>query len=483
MSNPPRLLLVLALTLAACARLPTAPSGAAAPSPVQALDLSSGEVYTLHNACSDKVLDVEGGSAADGARVLLQSDSGKPEQQWTVEHLPDGSALLTSALSGKALDVPAFSRADGVGVVQWAVNRGDNQRWQISDLSGGLAKLSPLHAPGQALDVDGASTADGAKVQLWASNDTCAQQWKFVPVRAGPAPTPTARPLLGVYVGNDAQSVRQFEAWLGRPVDAVLGYTSDESWNSPDPGWQIDMQQYLGGTGRPVLWSIPMTPASGGAAAFREAASGARNTLYAAWAQKILAARQNDTGPIYVRTTWELGGEWFPWTQAAKDDPAAFAAGWRQFAAAFHAVSPRFKLVWDFAGDRGPVEQWYPGDAAVDVISQDVYWKPEWAGTDPDAAFSWARTRARGLDWMVAFASAHGKPLAISEWGVPGAAGNTFNGARYIDLMRDWIAGHGVLYATYWNSTADYDGQLSDNDPPAAAAELKKLYLNSAAAR
>jgi Ca2+-binding RTX toxin-like protein len=207
----------------------------------------------------------------------------------------------------------------------------------------------------------------------------------------------------------------------------------------------------------------------------REAAAGQHNGKYTDWANKILASRAGEGDPIYVRTTWELGGEWFPWTAAAKEDPQAYIKAFQQFAASFHDVSPRFKIVWDFVPDRGPVEQWYPGDEAVDVISQDVYWHTQYSGTDPVAAFDRAvNGMSRGLAWVADFAAQHGKPIAISEWGVPG---DGHDGAKYIELMQAWIESHDVAYADYWNSTAAYDGLLSDGGPSATAARLKQMLL------
>lgn len=289
--------------------------------------------------------------------------------------------------------------------------------------------------------------------------------------------------ILGVYVGNEAANVKAFENWLGRAVPAVLGYTGGGEkgdWNAPDPGWQIDMNAYLGGAGRQILWSIPMAPDDGGAAAYREIAAGQHNALYESWAEKILNSRVSDNDPIYVRTTWELGGEWFPWTQAAKDDPRAYRNAFVQFARSFHKVSSRFKLVWDFAADRGPVEQWYPGDQAVDVLSQDVYWNPEYSGVNAEKGFQWARSRSRGLDWMVKFAGKHNKPMALSEWGAPGSNTGELDAARFIQMVSAWIASHNLVYATYWDApeASAYDGKLSDGKPEKAAAELKKFYLS-----
>src|SRR5689334_1201681 len=60
---------------------------------------------------------------------------------------------------------------------------------------------------------------------------------------------------LGVFIGNEPSALAHFESWLGRPVDAVLGYTNGSSWSAADPSWQISSGG-LGGTGREILWSI-----------------------------------------------------------------------------------------------------------------------------------------------------------------------------------------------------------------------------------
>ncbi|MGY4385454.1 hypothetical protein ACVWYN_002494 [Pedobacter sp. UYP24] len=290
--------------------------------------------------------------------------------------------------------------------------------------------------------------------------------------------------ILGVYAGNESASVKSFESWLGRPVQAVLGYTSggkSGDWNRPDPGWQITMKEFLGGSGRRVLWSIPMAPDDGGAAANREIATGKHNELYKTWAAKILLSRAGDKDPIYVRTSWELGGEWFPWTKAAVEDPKAYQEAFAQFALSFHQVSGRFKMVWDFTSDRGPVEQWYPGNEAVDVISQDIYWSPEFSGESAEGALEWARNRSRGLDWMVDFAGKHKKPMAISEWGAPGADSVKLDGAKFIRLFTQWLNTHNIVYSTYWDGTegSGYNGRVSDNKPQATADELKKFYTTA----
>lgn len=290
---------------------------------------------------------------------------------------------------------------------------------------------------------------------------------------------------LGVFVGNLTSEVKQFESWLGKPVGSVLAYTSENDWNNADPGWQIGSQQYLGGSGRRLRWSIPAWPKADGLAQMRRVAGGQEFSRHQGWARACLAQRSGDTDPIYVRTAWELGGEWFPWTQDAKADPEAFKRALNRFYEAFKSVSPRFRTQFDFVPDRmwivddvevGP-EWLYPGDQWIDIISQDVYWHPQYDGNDPVAAFARHNTGLkRGLQYCRDFARARGKRLAVPEWGAPGNRPD-LNGARFIELMAAWFQASDCEFADYWNSTSAYDGLLSDGQPSATAAALKKLYL------
>lgn len=266
--------------------------------------------------------------------------------------------------------------------------------------------------------------------------------------------------VFGVYIGNNKEDFSSFEDFFGWRIEAVLAYTGGNDWQDANPGWQIS-SKWLGGTGRDLLWSIPMTPDDGGVEAFREVATGVRNKTYKDWARQILESRSDDDRSIYVRTTWEVGGEWFPWTKAAEEDPEAFKEAWRQWARSFHSVSSRFKMVWDFTADRGQVEQWYPGDEAVDVISQDIYWNPQWQGDDPVEAFKQSVSGySRGLAWMTDFAAQHNKPMAISEW----SPGDRPGGDVWIKEFSQWVLSHNVVYTTYWagGEKSGYNGTLSE---------------------
>ena len=276
--------------------------------------------------------------------------------------------------------------------------------------------------------------------------------------------------------GSDPAAVAEFEAALGADVDAVHAFGAD----GIDPTWQLE-PEWMGGAGKPIVWSIPFARDADGPEEYRAIAEGSRTEEFRSWAEEILASRSGDGDDIFVRTTWEVGGEWFPWTEVAQQDPDAFKGAWQEFARAFHEVSPRFRMVWDATADRGDVEQFYPGDDAVDVVSQDIYWQRQWQGDDAAAAFEQASS---GYDWdlddMAAFARERGKGIAVSEW----AAGGD-DAAGFVDGFREWIleqeaSGLDVEYATYWNDVdgSGYDGHIGEDGSrwPETTDALRRFF-------
>lgn len=302
----------------------------------------------------------------------------------------------------------------------------------------------------------------------------------LAPGRAGaqggdPGGSHRGKPMIGVYVGHDLSALREFEAALGRRVDGVLEYTSNRGLAELGPSDRL--RGPLGAVGRGIFWSIPHFVSwelpDNGLADMRAVASGARDADFVRWGRELLArGTPVSDGNFYIRPAWEVPGEWFPWSLAARQDPAAFRRAFCRFARALHGVSNKFKIVWDFNSDRGPVEQYYPGDDCVDVISQDIYWTPSLQGRDPKAAFErHVSGYGRGLTWMAEFAAARGKPMAISEFGV----NPSVRGAEvWLELFADWVKSNNVLYAVYWYSNADFSGKFGSNRKMADA--VRRLF-------
>ncbi|MFI5306311.1 MAG: glycosyl hydrolase [Polyangiales bacterium] len=273
-------------------------------------------------------------------------------------------------------------------------------------------------------------------------------------------------PLLGVYCGNSVADVQQFETWLGRPVDGILGYTGNASWSDYDGsvGWAVGL---WGAIDRKVFWSVPLIPTG---ATLADAAKGSYDDHYRKAAMTLSTYRPQD-GKLNIRTGWEFNGDWFPWT--AKGGKAQdFVGAFQHFVTAFRSVSDRFVIEWNVnVGDQGMnPEDAYPGDAYVDVIGMDFYWNTQWDPKDQDMAWSYMVSRTYGLQWHQDFAAKHGKPTSYSEWGI------NSDGPSYIANAKNWFDTHPVLFHTYWNSNTSFTGKLSDGQYPNAGAKYKMVF-------
>ncbi|WP_307783084.1 RICIN domain-containing protein [Streptomyces sp. MBT53] len=54
-----------------------------------------------------------------------------PQQNWAVTPTGDGYYYLTNRLSGLVLNVDGGSTADGANISQWTNNRATQEQWQI----------------------------------------------------------------------------------------------------------------------------------------------------------------------------------------------------------------------------------------------------------------------------------------------------------------------------------------------------------------
>ena len=129
-----------------------------------------------------KVLDMTGGSTANGARLQIWDPNMTEAQAFRFTYDDEtGLYSIVSVKSGKALDATDGKCSNGTAVQQWGSNGTMAQRWAVLRDSGGLSIRSALDES-QALDVANASASNGAKLQLYASNGTAAQRFSLVSV-------------------------------------------------------------------------------------------------------------------------------------------------------------------------------------------------------------------------------------------------------------------------------------------------------------
>jgi hypothetical protein len=287
-----------------------------------------------------------------------------------------------------------------------------------------------------------------------------------------PVEQENGKPIFGVFVGNTADLVMQYEQWFGRPTDAVLGYSGNANWPDYEGslGWAMGNWKHID---RRVLWSVPLIPVD---ETLSEAAKGTYNSHWLKIAKR-LAAWHPEEKVIYIRTAWEFNAAWM--TYKAVGQPQNFIGAWRQFVSVFRSVSPRFRFDWCPAGgDWMPMkaEDAYPGDDYVDIIGLDIYDNEKYCKIQ-DPKERWQKIYLHGNDallWHQAFAKAHNKPMSYPEWGVGGcdAGDDTY----FVEQMYKWFIDNHVIYANYWNSNSSYHGQLSNNQYPNAGAKYKELF-------
>jgi len=272
--------------------------------------------------------------------------------------------------------------------------------------------------------------------------------------------------------GQDASNLYQQEGWFGAPLDSILVFGGAANWSD----WQTSTQwtaNNFAGTGKDLMWSIPLIPTGANLA---DAAAGQYDANYVAQAKQLLANAGSDS-QIYIRLGWEFNGAgWNAWS--AVGQPQNYIGAFQNAVDAFRSVSDKFRFEWTpSVGNVGMnPEDAYPGDQYVDVIGMDFYWDINKSGfTDPTAAFNYMVTQQYGLQWHQDFAAAHNKPTAYAEWGI-----NSNNAGPYIQLADQWFESHNVLYQNYWNSNSAFQGKLSDNQYPDAGAAYKAAFTGDA---
>ncbi|HUP12678.1 MAG TPA: RICIN domain-containing protein, partial [Niastella sp.] len=128
---------------------------------------------------SNKALDVNASSTANGGAIVQWDYWGGNNQQWKITNLGNGYYSIINRNSNKALDVNGGSTASGAGIIQYDYAGGNNQQWRIVDMGFGYFEITNRNS-GQSLDVNGASTANGGGAIQWPYNGGRNQQWQIV---------------------------------------------------------------------------------------------------------------------------------------------------------------------------------------------------------------------------------------------------------------------------------------------------------------
>lgn len=192
--------------------------GSVAAAPATPTTPGAGQTYRIVNHLSGKPFGVSGASTANGAQIVSWTDSGDPDQQWTLLDAGGGWFNVVDVNSGLALDDTNGSTANGNFMQQWALGSGNfNQQWQINSQGNGYYSLIN-RTSGLALDLNGGGLTDGVNIQQWAfGSGNLNQQWQLVG-------TPRAASAIAPAAGRSFRIVNQAS---GKPFGVAGASTAD----------------------------------------------------------------------------------------------------------------------------------------------------------------------------------------------------------------------------------------------------------------
>ncbi|MFI7544359.1 glycoside hydrolase family 26 protein [Actinoplanes sp. NPDC049599] len=322
----------------------------------------------------------------------------------------------------------------------------------------------------------------------------------------GPRLTVAARPVsdavLGAYTGPSAKGAAALTAWhrwSGTRAPYALDFAAGDSWaNITGPDWLLDPWQ---AAGRRLIYSMPMFPHRPGDSArvhgarLAACAAGRYDARWAELGRRLVARRMATT---IVRPGWEFDGSWYPWSALGRERQHMNC--FRHVVTAMRRVpGQRFQFLWNpgIGVQRFPAERAYPGDRYVDLIGVDVYdtsWTP---GSYPGpaaatreqrhalAAAVWSRVRDgdHGLRFWARYAAAHGKPLAVPEWGLSARADGHggLDNPLFIEEMVRFVRDprNGVAFAMYFDADSAHGDRHRISTPdsrfPLSRAVFRRL--------
>lgn len=293
---------------------------------------------------------------------------------------------------------------------------------------------------------------------------------------------------LSQFVGfEEGDRFEDMEAALGRPLDRVVTMTANQTpraMRSSVYGQFVKSSAYLPDLSDRLDVTVTIPLAFGEKAPYRtsgpagvlkglkKTSSGAYDADYRVVARNLIAAGYSDA---VLRLGHEFDGTWVQWS--ARDNEQGYIEAFRHVRDVFARESSEFRFEW--TGMRAPwrlhAKAAYPGDAYVDIIGLDIYYRSP--GTISDRVWGqYTRTLTDHRD----FAISRGKPVSYPEWGR--AYGDT---DRFVSLMYDWFAdlpssGPGSLeYQSFFN-TPHNNGQYDLDKNPNVRRRYLQLFSSTA---
>jgi hypothetical protein len=259
----------------------------------------------------------------------------------------------------------------------------------------------------------------------------------------------------------DTAHVEAFCTARGRPCRVAHTYTDRTSYSAMTSGTAWTFANFTTFPGALVI-SQGLVPTGGEG----EMAGCASGEFDARWRDFGTLMTDQGRADSVVRLGWEFNESTMPWRGL---DAATYVACFRHAATAIRATAPKVLIDWTINAHHTPrtlcggvSTNCYPGDAYVDIIGIDNYDHYPWSPTK--TAFDRTADRPEGLNWLYAFARAHGKPFSVGEWGVVPTGDATHDNPGFITWMHSWFAAHAPHLA--------YEAYFTDCDPGGVRSSL-----------
>lgn len=139
--------------------------------------------YYIKNVESQKYLQVDENTGANGQNIEIGTGSGSNGQKWYLTDIGNGYYTLTSKLGSYALDVASNSNTDGANIQIYTTYGGTAQQFQLVDNnnSGQYGILTATSNGTKGVDVYNFGTSEGTNVCQWTYYAQSNQLWIFEP--------------------------------------------------------------------------------------------------------------------------------------------------------------------------------------------------------------------------------------------------------------------------------------------------------------
>jgi hypothetical protein len=325
---------------------------------------------------------------------------------------------------------------------------------------------------------------------------------------------------LGLYDGDSSPAgIETAASWLGSQgsIKYAQDFIDATDWSHISNPWQLSNWQ---GSPFQMVWGVPMLPCGAPATQcatnvsdYNLVASGGADSYFQTLAKNLISA---GFGSSYIRLGWEFNADWMGWGICNEDGSGLaswagdFVPAFRNIVTSMRSVSgANFKFIWNPINSSNSscaganLEDFYPGDSYVDMVSLDTYdgiggdtsdaarWTDMLNGVNAGgytavtpAAISGQSFPGYGMNWLAAFGREHNKEIGLPEWGLESSGENGGGGddPYFVTQMGDWIKANAsgpVIFWNYGGGTLPLDiPNYTNGDIPDATAAFKAAFGN-----